>query len=191
MIIKIPLMLSDLIHKIFEQRDYLYVNLGRAAISCLLLFIISPLQLKMYEYLILTHLIFSLFWTFLYSFPKFRSLTKLGFIPQILDILVVTIFVMLTGHVNSFVSIGYVVIVVFTSIRGNFIFGKSAVLLSVLFYLISGILVIKGKVPIVNLFGYVTAIQWKGLLISSFLLFAALVSVNQAIVELRTEKRGG
>ncbi len=178
-------------NRILREQSFLVINLARIIVSLVFLYIILPLELKIYKYLILIHFTFSMIWTIIYSFPKFQRLTYLGFIPQTLDILVVTIFVMLTGHINSFVSIGYVVIVVFTSIRGNSIFGKTAVILSVLFYFVSGILILYGKIPIVNLFGYITAIQWKGLWIASTLLLVALTSVNQAILNLRFEKLGG
>lgn len=178
-------------HILVSQGNYIGLNLARSLVSLLFVFLAYPLELSIYRYVTIIHFLFSIIWTVLYLLPSIRSITYLGFIPLTLDTLIVTIFVMLTGHVNSFVSIGYVVIVVFSSARGDAIFGKSSVALSVVFYLTTGLLVLNGKIPIVNILGYVTAIHWKELVASSLLLLFALLSVNQIIGDLRMKTEKG
>jgi len=175
-------MLQVVIEKILTQANYGIVNFFRILLSLLFVYIVFPLEIRVYNYITVFHLLFSTIWFLLNQLNLIKiSWSILGFIPQVLDILMVTIFVILTGHVNSFVSVGYVVIVVFSSIDLNPIYGKTSVILSILFFFGSGVLIIKNLIPVSNIFGYVTIIQWKGLIIATILIGFALSIVNQVI----------
>ena len=164
---------------------YRFINFFRIVASLYFIYISYSIEITTFLYFSLAHLLFSVLWLAITEFKLIHETGMLaGIMAQTLDIFLVTIFVMLTGHVNSFVVMGYVIITVLSSLNPEYNFGKIAAINSTLFFLISGFLIYKGYLPMTNIFGYLSSVSLKGLMVATVLLFVSLILTNRIIYPL-------
>ncbi len=167
------------------------INIIRIIMSILFGYFAFYFDMKIYFYLSIVHLVFSLFWMAqtegnLLDENKFEIF---GYIPATIDSFGMTIAVSLTGHLRSFLIIGYVIIVLMTSLTSNKKYGVFAVISSTFLFLLSGILIKNNLFPIINVFGFSTPILWRELVASTVFIFGVLILLNRTIFDLIKKER--
>jgi hypothetical protein len=152
------------------------INLFRILVSPLFLYYTWPLHYRVYFYISVCYLVFSVAWALVDRFMAidYAKMPVLGYLPQTLDAMLVTLFVVLTGHVNSFAVMGYVIIVLLSAISEKRNYGLTAMIISLLFYVASGILYLFGFFRVINIFGYGTRILPAQLVVSTLILAVCL-----------------
>lgn len=153
-----------------------HIDLVRLSVSFLFIYLSLKSYYSIYYYISVSYMIFAVLWMFfnVIKVLKYDEFRFLAYIPIVMDAVLVTLFISLTGHVNSFAVLGYVLIVSFTQSRKVKASTYFSVAFCTLAYIISGLLYLYKIFPLVNIFGFVTSIAPFQLLIASVTLFFVL-----------------
>ncbi len=137
-------------------------NVGRIVVSVIVLLILFFFRYmnSIVLSVSLFHLFFSIVWIFLIEtdLVSEKKNPQLGIFPLFLDILLSTILMYITGNIFSFFAIGYIVLTGISSINPKYSFGVLSIILSMIFFIFMGLLIMNQFIPNINILSKETAI---------------------------------
>ncbi len=158
-------------------------NVGRIFVSGIVIIVLYAYQINnlIFQIISFTHFLFSLLWfLFIESELLIEKKSKyFSFTPLVLDMILGTILMYLTGNIFSYFAIGYIVLTAISSISPRREFGLVAIILSILLFSLMGLSANLGILPIINIFSDITAkVELLPLLLGVASISSATIIVN-------------
>lgn len=161
-----PANVARIAYNVFFLGVFLYFELGPAIYALSLL-----------------HLAFALVWIFLIETERLveRNVWWSGYVPATFDLLWISTMAYVTGHITSFMIIGYFISISLSSMTEDRNYGFYNVILSSVLYTTMGVLVLVGAAPAVNIIMPPVKPTWTGVVLSSLSLLVSFLVVNRIV----------
>ncbi len=181
--ILLELSVSELEH---GHMKYTGINSLRLVVMIFVVIFTFDHEYLLYKSICIGNLVFSALWLIAEEF-RYIDVSKyprLSWVATSSDLIMVALVFFMTGTVNSFINIGFLLVTAVCCLNLKTGQGLFSAIVSILFYVSISLMVLLGLFPDINILGAENGVTLQAFLISSVLFTAANIAVYLLVTEL-------